>query len=325
MRARCFAISLLLVLPCLWSARQANAAEDGPFPQKPIKLVIPDAPGNVTDLLGRLVAQRLSLSLGQPVAVEHVPGAGAMLGIDAVSRAPADGYTILLTTSSLVIQPLLHKQFRIELPRNLAPLSLAGRGAYVIAASSDLLLPNLGEMVTFSKLNPDRLKYGATDQPTRLAFELLKSMTGASIRHVPFASGQSAFAALLRGEVPVIVDTAVAMKPYIDRGLLQPLAVTGKYRSDQLPQVPTAAESGVIDYKVNYWIGFFAPGATPAHVIRKLSENIVLIVRDPELKAEFMAMGLEPAGTTPDEFMRVISSERTLWSKVIRDARIGTD
>ena len=310
---------------CLWIAWSMSVAADEPFPQRPIKLVIPYAPGNVTDLLGRLVAQRLSLSLGQPVSVEYVPGAGAMLGIDAVSRAPADGHTILLATSSLVIQPLLHRQFRIEPPRNLAPLSLAGRGFYVIAASADIPVLSLREVVTYSKLNPNALRYGATGQTTHLAFELLKSMTGANIRYVPFVSGESAFAAFLRGEVPILVDTAVAMKPYIDRGRLRPLAVTGNRRSEEMPQVPTAAESAAIEYEVNYWIGFFAPANTPAEVVRKLSEHIRSIVHDPEQKEEFMVMGLEPAGTTPDEFMRVISLERALWAKVIRDAKIGTD
>jgi tripartite-type tricarboxylate transporter receptor subunit TctC len=294
------------------------------FPERPITLVVPYEPGGVVDLLARLISQRLSASIGQPVSLDYISGSGSTLGLREVARAVPDGYTILLATSTITILPSVAGGLQVDIKRDLTPLTEAVRGVLVIAATPDMPFTTVDGMVAYAKQNPGRLRYGSggVGTPASLAFELLKSRTGAPIEHVAFDGGAPATTAALKREVPLVVDTLVTLKPHLDRGRLRAIAITGLGRSPLLPQVPTVAESGLPGYEVSYWIGLFAPGGLPADIARKLSESIRTVVRDPKMGEEFNVLSVEPVGSTAQEFAETIARDTEHWSRLIEDAHI---
>ncbi|GAA5232966.1 Bug family tripartite tricarboxylate transporter substrate binding protein [Verticiella sediminum] len=290
------------------------------FPAKPITLVVPYPPGGASDVFARLLAENLRQPLGQPVVVENKPGAGSLVGTRHVSRATADGYTLLLTGSALTIQAAINKQFGLNLERDFTPVSEAVRGSFLIATPASQPFRNLGEMVAYAREHPEALRFGTNGAGTSSAmiFEYLMSITGAPLLHVPYKGSSEVVNALLAGDVQLIADPVYTLHKHVEAGTLRALAVTGSTRSELLPDVPTVQESGVEDFDIGYWMGVLAPAGTPTAVVERLSRAMSDAIKDPDMGKRIATLGFEPSGSTPEAFAKTLQQEQAIWTDLAR-------
>ena len=303
----------------------AASAQD--FPSKPITFVVPYAAGGSIDALARLIGEKLSRRLGQPVVVENRAGAGTLIGTASVARAVPDGHTVLFAASALTIQPAVNKAFNVNVERDLAPVSELVRGSFVVASSANFAPKTLKEAIAFSIANPQAVSYGTPGAGTspHLTGEYLKSRSGAQFLHVPYKGSSIALNATLANEVQFTIDPIANLKPQIDAGKLRGLAVTSSKRSPLLPNVPTVVESGIADFDVSYWMGTFAPAGTPQPVVARLSREIATIIREPDVTRRLQELGFDPVGSTPEEFTRRVHDELVLWKKLVAEQKIAIE
>lgn len=306
-------------------ARPALAAES--WPPRLIRIVVPYAPGGSADILARLAGQRLAQRIGQNVIIENKPGAGTIVGTEYVSQQPPDGQTLVLSASGLPILPSSNKNFRLDLNKDLTPISEFVRGYFVMVSHPDNPFRTLQEMIAFARSNPGKLSYSVAGLGTspHLSGEYFKALTGTFMVCVPYAGSSPALSAVLRNEVNVFIDPASTVKQHIDAGRLIGLVQTGKQRSAVIPQVPTSTEAGLPAFDVSYWIGFHAPGGMAPDLARTISGHFAAIAREPEVRDRLVAMGFEPAGTTPEEFGRLVNVDQERWAKVIRESKLKFD
>lgn len=319
--------SKVLVTAMLAMAAPLTVAASEVFPSRAITIIVPYAAGGSADAVARMIAARMAKRVGQPVIVDNRPGAGTLIGTSYVARAPADGYTVLFSASVLTIQPAINKSFNVDVAKDLAPVSEAVRGMFLIASSSKFSAKTLQEAIAYSKSHPDAVSFGTPGNGTspHVTGEYLKAKTGAKFLHVPYKGSSLALNATLGNEVQFTIDPVFTLKPYVESGKLNALAVTGTKRSPMLPNVPTVAESGVPGFEVNYWMGFFAPAKTPASVVQTLSKEIKQAIQEPELKSQLEAQAFEPIGGTPDEFAKRVAAELALWKKVVEQNRLHVE
>ena len=299
----------------------AQAAFAQGYPTKPIHLIVPFPPGGPTDIVGRLVGQKLAAGLGQPVIVENRPGAGGTVGSTAAAKVPADGYTLLYgSTSTLAIAPALYRDLAYDPRSAFAPISLVSRGAIVAAVNAELPAHTLQEFIALAKQSPGKLSYASAGSgtPPHLAAELFKSIAGVDLLHVPYKGGAPAINDLIGGQVQAIFEGQVVLLPHIKSGRVRALAITGMKRDPLLPDVPTFAEAGLPRYDAYFWSGLVAPAGTPAEVIAKLNSVLVLALNVPDARDALLRQGLEPAGTTPQQFAAFIASEVERWGQVAK-------
>jgi len=299
----------------------AQAAFAQGYPTKPIHLIVPFPPGGPTDIVGRLVGQKLAAGLGQPVIVENRPGAGGTVGSTAAAKVPADGYTLLYgSTSTLAIAPALYRDLAYDPRSAFAPISLVSRGAIVAAVNAELPAHTLQEFIALAKQSPGKLSYASAGSgtPPHLAAELFKSIAGVDLLHVPYKGGAPAINDLVGGQVQAIFEGQVVLLPHIKSGRVRALAITGMKRDPLLPDVPTFAEAGLPRYDAYFWSGLVAPAGTPAEVIAKLNSVLVLALNVPDARDALLRQGLEPAGTTPQQFAAFIASEVERWGQVAK-------
>jgi tripartite-type tricarboxylate transporter receptor subunit TctC len=297
------------------------------YPTRPIRIIVPQSPGASTDLTARLIGQKLSASLGQPVVVDNRPGAGSIIGTDLVAKATPDGYTLLVVASSITLNPTLHKNLPFSPVRDLAPITQLSAFPNMLTVHPALPAKTVKELIALAKAKPGSINYGSsgTATGTHLSAELFKYMTGIDMVHVPYKGGSPAVQALLGGQVQLNFATIVSVLPHVRAGKLRAIAVTTAKRSPTLPEVPTIAESGVAGYDHGPWNGFLAPARTPHAVIAKLNHETARILQLPETRAVFLAEGAEPVGNKPEEFGEIIRSETAKWAKVIQAAGIKAD
>jgi tripartite-type tricarboxylate transporter receptor subunit TctC len=291
------------------------------YPSKPIHLVVPFPPGGPTDIVGRLVGQKLAEGLGQPVIVENRPGAGGTVGSTAAAKAPADGYTLLYgSTSTLAIAPSLYHDLAYDPRSAFAPVSLVSRGAIIAAVNAQVPARNLQELIALAKKSPGKLSYASAGSgtPPHLAAELFKSIAGVDLLHVPYKGGAPAINDLVGGQVQAIFEGQVVLLPHIKSGRVRALAITGMTRDPALADVPTFAEAGLPRYDAYFWSGLVAPAGTPAAVIAKLNSMLVRALNAPDAHDALMRQGLEPAATTPQQFAAFIASEIERWGRVAK-------
>ena len=303
----------------------ASSASEAAYPIRPLRWVVPYAPGGGGDILARSIAVKLTEAWGQPVIIDNRPGGGTIIGTDLVAKAPRDGHTILLATNTHAINPSLHAKLPYDSIRDFAAVT-------ILATSPNVLLANpaampartLAEFIVVAKSSPGKLNYGSSGNggTGHLAMEMLKSMTGISVVHVPYNGGGPAMKALLSGEVSVLFNNILAAVPQIKAGRLGALGVTGRSRSSALPDVPTIAEAGVAGFEATAWFCIFAPAGTPPAIVTKLNGEVARILKLPEISGRLVGQGLEPVGNSPDEFSRFLRSEIVKWNKVIKDAGI---
>src|SRR5690242_4394068 len=307
----------LAALVLAFAAITAQAA----YPERPIKLVVPFAPGGSADLVGRLLAQQMSESLGQPVVVENKGGASGMLGNEYVAKSPPDGYTLTVgTLGPFAVNQTLYEHVPYDNIRDFAPITLTGLSSHILVANPSVPVTNVNELIALAKQKPGQLTFASsgTGNATHLTFELFKARAGIDIVHVPYKGGGPAMADLVGGQVLFSFASMASAVPFVRSGRLRAIAVSGAERSALFPEVPTVAESGLPGFASEDWQGILAPAKTPAEVVQKLNGEIGRILLLPEVKAKLQAAGFEPKPSTPEWFAQFIQAETLKWAKLLK-------
>ena len=298
------------------------------FPTRAIKIVVPAAAGGPTHITAQLLAEKMQGSLGQPVIVEPKPGAGNNLGAEFVAKSAPDGYTLLLaTTGTHAINQTLFKNLPFDPIKDFEPVSLVVRYPLLLVVSPDLPVNSVKELIDYAKKNPGKLNRasGGNGTSMHLSGELFVNQAGIVAPHVPYRGSAPALNDLMGNHVQLMFDSMITAMPLVEGGKLRALAVTGKTRSSQLPDVPTLAESGLPDYEATGWTGIVVPAKTPPEIVAKLNASIVQALKSPELVQAFAKQAAEPVGSTPTEFADFIRKETDKWGKIIREAGITVE
>ena len=295
------------------------------YPAKPLKIVVPFAPGGSTDIFARLVAERLSASFAQPVVVENRAGASGNIGADAVAKSAPDGYTILMaTTGVMAINNALFKNMTYDAAKDLEPVVFIASITNVLAVPLDLPAKNVMELVALAKKEPGKLTFASSGagSSTHLSAELLKSMAGIDMVHVPFKGSGQALIDVVAGRVSMIIDNMPSALPHIRGGKLRALGVTGSKRSSALPEVPTIAEAGVPGYESLSWSGFALPAGAPREVVQRLNRETNAILADAGMKQKLAEQGADAVGGPPEAFAKHVRAEREKWSRLVQERGI---
>ena len=311
----------LAALVLAFAAVTAQAA----YPDRPIKLIVPFAPGGSADLVGRLLAQQLGESLGQPVVVENKGGASGMLGNEYVAKSAPDGYTLTVgTLGPFAVNQTLYEHVPYDNIRDFAPITLTGIASHVLVANPKVPVHTVTELIALAKAKPGQLTFASsgTGNATHLTFELFKATAGIDIVHVPYKGGGPAMADLVGGQVAFSFASMPSALPYVQAGRLRAIAVGGATRSPLFPGVPTVAESGLPGFVSEDWQGILAPAKTPATVVEKLNADLVRTLHTPEMTAKLAGAGFDVKTTTPQEFAEFIRADTAKWAKVLK--RSGT-
>jgi tripartite-type tricarboxylate transporter receptor subunit TctC len=300
-----------------------NIARAETFPSKPIHLIVPFAAGGGVDICARVIGQRMSESLGQPVIVENRPGAGAIVGVEYVARSAPDGYTIMMTTNGQTILPSLYK-LPFDAVKDFTPVSMAVSYPFLLVVNPSVPAKSLQELIGLAKAAPGHMNYGSAGVGTgpNLAMEMLKHDAGVNIVHVPYKGNGPVTVALLGGEIQMMLDTMAGPMPSIRAGKLRPIAITSAVRSALLPDVQTFKESGLPDYVFEGWNGVFAPAGTPDDIVERIRGEIVKALANPGVMQPLTELGYVAVGDTPQHFSAVISEDTAKNAKIIADAGI---
>jgi tripartite-type tricarboxylate transporter receptor subunit TctC len=301
----------------------SGIARGQPYPSRPVHLIVGFPPGGAADITARLMGQWLSERLGQPFIIENRPGAGTNIGTEAVARAPADGYTLLLVSVANTVNATLYERLNFDFIRDIAPVAGLIRGPLVMEIHPSVPANTIPEFIAYAKANRDKINVASAGNgtPGQMASELFQLLTGLDLFDVPYRGGAPALTDLLAGQVQVIFDNLPTSLEYIRAGKLRPLAVTTTTRSDALPDLPTISEF-VPDYEVSSWFGLGVPRDTPTEIIDKLNMEINAGLADPKMKMRVAEMSSVPLPSTPAGFGRLIAEETEKWGKVIRAANI---
>ena len=313
-----FAGALLVALPLA-------ALAQGAYPTKPIRLIVAFPPGGSTDIVARLVGQKLSERVGQQVVIDNRGGAGGTIGTDIAAKATPDGYTLTMgTTSTHVIAPAIFPNVKYDPVKDFEPITLVASTPYLLVLHPAVKAKTLKEFVALVKSQPGKLNYASAGSgtTTQIAMEMLKLAAGIDIVHVPYNGNGPAGTATMGGQVQALFGSMPAVLPHAKAGRLHPVAVGTAKRSSALPNVPTVAESGFPGFEVSLWLGFFAPKGAPAPVLKKLYGELVAIAKSPEMKEPFERNGADPVTTTPAELNKLMKAELDKYAKVIKTANI---
>jgi len=310
--------ALLTILPTAVLAQ-------GTYPTKPVRLIVAFPPGGSTDIIARLVGQKLSERVGQQVVVDNRGGAGGTIGTDIAAKSTADGYTLTMgTTSTHVIAPAIFPTVKYDPIKDFEPITLVASTPYLLVLHPGVKAKSLKDFIALVKSQPGKLNYASAGSgtTTQIAMEMLKLAAGIDIVHVPYNGNGPAGTATMGGQVQALFGSMPAVLPHAKAGRLNAIAVGTAKRSSALPTVPTVAESGYPGFEVSLWLGFFAPKGTPAPVLKKLYGELVAIAKSPEMKEPFERNGADPMTTTPAELTKLMSGELDKYKKVIKAANI---
>jgi tripartite-type tricarboxylate transporter receptor subunit TctC len=316
-------LAALLALPALPRLVRAQA-----WPTKPVRYVVPFAPGGTTDILARLIGPKLSATLGQQFVVENRAGAGGVLGADLVAKSAPDGYTVLGSTiSTQAINPALNPKIAYNAARDFVPVTMIGTTSNAVVVPASSPFKTLPELIAFARRNPGRLSFSSAGTGTsqHMGGELLKQMAGTFIVHIPYRGSGPAVQDVIAGQVDFGIDTLVATAAHIKAGTLRALAVTAGRRVKGFDTIPTVAESGVAGYDVVSWQTVHAPAGTPKEIVQRLQGEIAKILQQPDIRQRLDAMGLEPSGMTSEELAAFETQERTKWARVVQAGGIKVE
>ena len=318
-----WAITIAILLTCITAS--PLAAET--YPNRPIRFIFPFPPGGPTDILGRIIGQKLAERLGQPVVPENKPGAGANIGLEIGAKAKPDGYTITLASPSLSISPTLYKKLNYDSVKDFAPISLVAEIPNVLLVPSSSPIKSLKELIAYAKANPGKLNFGSGGIGTsnHLASELLKTLAQINIVHVPYKGSNQAMIGMMGGEVGMVVVGIPPSQGQIKAGKVRALAVLSEERLPAFPNIPTAKEAGIDNFEVTTWYGILAPAGTPREIVTRLNGELVKIIAMPDTKEKMQNAGFEPLSSTPEKFAEFIKTEIVRWGKVIKDANISVE
>jgi tripartite-type tricarboxylate transporter receptor subunit TctC len=322
MIARRFVLVGLLLMAV---AAQANAQS---FPNRPIRLIVPLAPGGAADIVGRLLQAPLERALGQPIIIENKPGASGTLGTDMVAKSPPDGHTLGLSMATqTTVNPAVTTSMPYDTEKDLSPVILIGKNPMMFLINADVPARTIGEFVALAKANPDKFNYaspGAASQ-AHLVVAMWSKLAGIQIQHVPYKGGSPAILSAVAGETQLTVMSSLLAAPHVASGKLRALATGNLTRDPQFPDVPTMAELGYPDVEAVTWVGLYAPAGTPREIVARLNSEIARIVRQPEIKAKLDQQGLLLAAGPPEELGKLIAVEIKRWTAVARDNNIGVE
>ncbi len=298
------------------------------FPEKPVRIIVPFPSGGAYDVLARAIGQKLSESMGQQVLADNRPGGNTIIGTELAAKSAPDGYTLLMVgVQSFAIVPSLFKKLPYDTVKDFAPISFVGYSPLILVVYAGLPVKSVKELIDLAKSKPGKLNFASSGigGSTHLAGELFKSMTGVDIVHVSYKGSTPALTDLLGGQVDLMFDSMVSALPHVKSGKLRALAITSDKRSSAAPDVPTVAEAGGPGFKVDPWFGVVAPAGTPKEIVTKLNIAINKSLQLQDVKNQLYRLGVEPVGTTPDEFALKIKSEIEKWSKVVKEANVKVD
>ncbi|WP_240939274.1 tripartite tricarboxylate transporter substrate binding protein [Diaphorobacter sp. HDW4A] len=310
---------------CGMAAPFAATAAD--YPNKPIKLVVPYPPGGPTDIVARVVAQKLQEQMGQSVIVDNKPGAGANLGAEQVARSAPDGYTLMVATTAHAINPSLFSKLNYSMTKDLAPVSQLTSGPLVIVATPSLPANNVKELIALAKAKNGGLNFASSGngQSTHLSAELFNAMAGTKMNHIPYKGSAPALTDVMSGQADLMFDTMLSSMPFVKGGKLKAIAVTSSQRSPIAPDIPTVAEAGLPGYEAIAWNGIQAPAGTPKDIIDKLNAELRKALENPEVKQRFEAQGFSSAWNTPANYGQFIQAEVDKWAKVVKASGAKVD
>ena len=317
---------LLAILGVAVAAAPLAVAQS--WPTKAIRIVAPSTPGDAPDVIARLIAEKLSPVLGQQVVVENKPGAGGVVGSEAVARAAPDGYTLIMgNAGSHGINAAVYSKLPYDIQRDFAPVSLVAIAPNIVVINPAVPATSLVEFIAYAKSQPGKLSYasGGNGSSAHMSMELFKSMAGLDIQHVPYKGSTPALTDLIGGQVAIFIGNMPPAVPHVKAGKLRALAVTTKARSALMPELPTMTEAGLPGYETVAWFGILAPAGTPPDIVNRLSMEIGKIARSPEMRDRLVAMGAEPVGGTPEEFKTVIDRDIAKWKSLGQRVGIKID
>ena len=319
----------LLLIPLLaqsaltaaWAAEGGAAA----YPNRSIRLVVPFPPGaSPNDIVGRLIGRHITESIGQQIVVDNRAGAGGTIGADVVAKANPDGYTLLVTSTTLTISPNVYRKLPYDVDKDLQPVTMIASAPMLIFVNTAVPANTLQELIAYVKARPGQFNFSSGGNGTvpHFAGELLNFMAKTRMTHVPYKGGAPASAAMIGGEVSMYIDTPTAMLQFVKQGKIKALGVAAKQRFALLPEVPTMEEAGLPGYEIRVWYGFFVPAKTPRAIVDKLHNETVRALGTNDVKARLAAIGTQPAGNGPDEFRPMVQAELQKWAKVARESGI---
>ena len=294
------------------------------YPSRAVRIIVPSPPAGGTDIVGRVLAEHFSKALGQQFFVENKPGAGNLIGIEAAARSAPDGYTLLMTASTLVLNSVLYKKVPYDPVKDFAPITIAATAPNILIVNANVPAKTTAELIALAKEKPGALSYGTPGIGTspHLCMELLKYMAGIDVTHVPYRGTAAAVTDVMSGQIQLAFATALTAKPQVDAGRVRALAVSGPRRVEALPSVPPVGEA-VPGYEAMQWYGLLAPIGTPAPIVERLNAEALVALRSKQMKDRLATDGAEPLGSTPAEFAAFIRRELDKWNKVAEAAKIG--
>ena len=293
------------------------------YPSRHIHVVVPAAPGGQIDILARLIGQKLSESVGQPVVIDNKPGGSGLIGTDTVAKAAPDGYTLLMAYPSHAINPSLFAKLPFDTVKDFAPITLVAGVNLVLLTNPAVPAANLKELIELAKAKPGTLNSGSVSGSLGyIAGEVFRTMAGINIVQISYRSVPQIAAALQGNEIQLFFDTTITAIPQVKGGRLKALAVTGSKRSPALPDVPTIAEAGVPGYELSGWNGLLAPAATPRAIVLRLNTEVARILKQLDIRDRLATFDIEPVGNSPEEFGAIIQADMIKWGKVVRDAGV---
>ena len=299
-----------------------------PYPAKPVRLIVHFPPGGPTDMVARVVAQKMTEAWGQQYVIDNRPSAGGIIGVELVARAVPDGYTLLFGTGgSMAITPAIGKPLPYDVNRDFAPVGLVVINPQILVFHPSFAPNNIKELITYAKANPGKINYASVGpgSPNHLGIELLKSLAGINLVHIPYKGSSPAMTDLLGGQVSMLFNSMPTVIPHVKSGRLKGIAVGSAKRSAAMPDIPTVAESGVPGFDYVTWYAMFGPAALPKPIIAKLNAEIVKMLADKELAQRLAVQGAEPSPGTPEQLGRYMREEQERWRKVIKSANLKLD
>ncbi len=322
---------LTIALATAWctqaqSAAAAGAAQD--YPMRPIRMIVPQAPGSASDTVARLIAAELTQQLRQQVVVDNRPGGALMIGMEMTARATPDGYTIGYgPIGALAISPNIVRNVAVNVHTDLQPVAQTTTGSMLLAAGPATALRTVRDVIDFGRQNPGKLTNASSGNgtPGHVGFELFKHMTGITAVHVPYKGGAAGITDLISGQVQLMMESLNSITPHAKAGRVRGIAVTGASRSAALPELPTIAEAGVPGYEATTWTGIIAPAGVARSIVEKLNVEINTATGSPSLREKFAALGSEPARGTPEQFGELIRKESAKWAEVVRRSGAKVD
>lgn len=314
---------LLLALACAMPAGAA-LAQVPVYPNKPVRLVVPYAPGGPNDVMARVLAQQLTVITGQPVVVDNKAGAGGVIGTDAVAKAPPDGYTLAFISAPFTMAPALQAKMPYDSLKDLAPVTKVAESPLVMMVPTSSPFKSAQELMDYARKNPGKLNYGSggIGSTPHLTTELLGILTGAKFTHIPYKGGGESIKALMAGEIDLLIDSITSTEGPIASGRVKPIAVAQSKRVSKWPDVPTFSEVGIQKFPITHWVGVVAPAQTPAGVLNTLHAQILKALKSPEVIQKFREIGAEPVGNSMPDFRKFIGEEIGYWQQTVKAANI---